>query len=105
VRQQLERLRGADLVPESIVVAGDDAEHVLARRQARVVRRAARIRFDPIRLVAFELVTEVDALRREHAHRCVMELPVRAVRRRAQLAIEIERLTVANDAFEYHRRR
>ena len=83
VRQQLEGLRSADLVPQAVVIAGDHAEHIFAGRQSRVVRGATRVRFDPVGLVAFELVAEVHALRRQHAERGVVKLPARAARRRA----------------------
>src|SRR5262249_8611920 len=68
--------RRSGLVPNAIVVAGDDAEPVLARRKVVVKSLAAIAGIDPIRIVTFQLVTEANLFRRRQAQGGVVDLKI-----------------------------
>ena len=65
--------RDAGLIPDAVVIGGDHLEAIAAARHVRVVGDAARARFDPVAIVAFEPVAEADALRHRVAQRRVVE--------------------------------
>ena len=75
----------ARLVPHPAVVAGDDAEAVVAGRKVRILRLAVVDHLPPVAILALQLVLEMDLLRRDQAQRGVVDLQIANPRRQTQV--------------------
>ena len=71
------------LVPDAVVVAGDDVEPVVPRREVRIGSAPGGDRPSPVCVVALELVTEADALGDRQAGSRVLKLETLCVWREA----------------------
>ena len=73
MRRQKERKGSALIVPYPVIVAGDDAECVIARPEVGVIGHAPVTRFNPIPVTAVQTVPEPDFFRRHQAVGGVMD--------------------------------
>src|SRR5580765_5529190 len=74
---QVESEGSAGLVPNTIVVTGDDAEGVSAGPQIGVISDPPVAAIDPVLVKAFQLVLEPDSLRRYEARGRVVQVKTR----------------------------
>ena len=81
--------RCAGLVPHPAVIAGRDAEAVVARRKIVVERLPAVANVLPIADPAFQLVAKQDLFRRDQAERGVVDLQIADQRGQAQVRPEV----------------
>src|SRR6266852_4092214 len=64
------------LIPQTAVIASDDAEAVVARREIRIESLTAIASVLPIAVPVFQLVTKKDLFRRHEAQRRVIYLQI-----------------------------
>src|SRR5206468_2315206 len=79
--REQKRHRRAGFVPNVIVVAGNDTKLVITRFEARVKGRTPRAGVDPIRVVTFQPVFEMDFCRGAKTERGVMNFQIAATGR------------------------
>jgi len=100
---EIERVAG--LIPHAAVIAGGDAEAVAAWIEIGIECPPFIDDLLPVAIVAFELVFEMDLLRRDQAKIGVVDLEVASQRGQAQVRRGIVCLAVGGDLLDVHRRR
>ena len=106
---ELQRIAG--FVPDAAVIAGDDAEAVLAGRKTCIYRSATISAVLPVPVLSLQLVLETDLLRRDEAQGRVTNFQAMGQRRQPPVRSRPSRevlpngLVVGGDLLDVHRRR
>src|SRR5215470_11135442 len=101
----IEVQNGTCVVPDAVVIAGDDAKCVLARPKIRVKSLAPCSGFLPFRVAALQLVAKAHLLRDCEAQRRIVNFQVTRKRRNPEALLWKVLLPVRNDFFHMHWRR
>src|SRR5262249_54805972 len=100
----MKTVRGSCLVPNSVVVAGDDFELVIARRNMRIVCGAASSRLYPLFIISFQLVFEIYPRWKEKTETGIMKIELLRARVEGTFFSRVDNLT-GNHHFFHHDRR
>ena len=104
MRPEIESVKCAGLVPDAIVIAGDDSKCVPSRRNIAVVGRAPAACIDPVFVVTFQFVLELHLLRSKKTKPRVVEGQVSPSGRDFSYSVRIKTTLIDVDIVDMHRR-
>src|SRR5271168_3169051 len=104
-RSDTEIKGSSGFIPNTVIIASQDAEMVVTRTKIRILHPPVVDHFFPFPILALKLIPKMDTLWSNEAQRCVVDPKIAQQRRQAQPGARVVSLAIHDNSFDVHRRR